>query len=133
MSNATIKKIAPFALPKLQKYLDKFKNIFRRSDTMNAAERYMTGLLSDIPYKNCGMMAEYMEGTSAQSLQDFLTNSPWDYEQLNRQRVEHMLENAVSSDGALVFDDTGFEKKGKCSVCFWYNENRAFRNLKNPA
>ena len=116
MSNATIKKIAPFALPKLQKYLDKFKNIFRRSDTMNAAERYMTGLLSDIPYKNCGMMAEYMEGTSAQSLQDFLTNSPWDYEQLKRQRVEHLLENAVSSDGALVFDDTGFEKKGNCSV-----------------
>lgn len=116
MSNATIKKIAPFALPKLQKNLDKFKNIFRRSDTMNAAERYMTGLMSDIPYKNCGMMAEYIEGTSAQSLQDFLTNSLWDYEQLNRQRVEHMLENAVSSDGALVFDDIGFEKKGNCSV-----------------
>jgi len=83
---------------------------------MNAAERYMTGLMSDIPYKNCGMVTEYMEGTSAQSLQDFLTNSPWDHEQLNRQRVEHMLENAVSSDGALVFDDTGFEKKGNCSV-----------------
>jgi hypothetical protein len=31
------------------------------------------------------MMAEYMEGTSAQPLQDFLTNSPWDNEQLKRQ------------------------------------------------
>jgi len=72
--------------------------------------------MSDIPYKNCGMMAEYMEGTSAQSLQDFLTNSPWDHEKLNRQRVEHMLENVVSSNGAVVFDDTGFEKKGSCSV-----------------
>lgn len=116
MSDTTIKKIAPFALPKLQRYLDKFKNIFRRSDTMNAAERYTTGLLSDIPYKNCGMMAEYMEGTSSQSLQDFLTNSPWDYNQLNSQRVKHLLEYATSDDGALIFDDTGFAKKGNCSV-----------------
>ncbi|NSW91534.1 MAG: IS701 family transposase [Firmicutes bacterium] len=57
-----------------------------------------------------------MEGTSAQSLQDFITNSPWDHEQLNKQRVELMLENAVASDGALIFDDTDFPKKGNCSV-----------------
>lgn len=56
----TIMKISPFALPKLQKYLDKFKSNCRRSDTMNAAERYMTGLLSDIPYKNRGMIADNM-------------------------------------------------------------------------
>ncbi|MBA1336062.1 MAG: hypothetical protein HPY66_2021 [Firmicutes bacterium] len=29
VSQNIIKKISPFALPKLQKYLDKFKNIFR--------------------------------------------------------------------------------------------------------
>ncbi|NSW91531.1 MAG: hypothetical protein HPY74_12820 [Firmicutes bacterium] len=69
MSQNIIKKISPFALPKLQRYLDKFMNIFRRSDTMNAAERYITGLLSDIPYKNCGMMAEYMS----------LSNLPWNF------------------------------------------------------
>jgi hypothetical protein len=36
------------------------------------------------------MIAEYVEGTSAQALQEFLTNSPWDYEQLNAQRVQLM-------------------------------------------
>jgi len=77
-------------------------------------------LLSDIPYKNCGMMAEYMEGTSEQALEQFISSaSPWDYEKLNCKRIQYMLENAVADDGIdgmLIFDDTGIEKKGNCSV-----------------
>jgi SRSO17 transposase len=103
-------------MPKLQRFLDNFKTIFRRSDTMRSAERYITGLLSDIPYKNCGMIAEYVESTSAQALQELLTNSPWDYEQLNAQRVQLMVERAIRGDGAIIIDDTGFTKDGKCSV-----------------
>jgi len=112
-----IKKIPPHPLPKIQRFLDNYKNTFRCTDTMRSAERYFTGLLSDVPYKNCGMMAEHMEGTSAQNLQQFISwSSPWDFEKLNNQRVSLMLDRAVYEDGALIFDDTGFEKKGNNSV-----------------
>lgn len=115
--NTIIKKIAPFAMPKIQRFINKFKGVFHSNATLHTAERYFTGLVSEIPYKNCGMMAEYMEGTSEQALQQFISSaSPWDYEQLNSQRVEYMLEQAVSDDGMLIYDDTGDEKKGKCSV-----------------
>jgi len=73
--NNILKRVPPYPMPKLQRFLDNFKTIFKRSDTMRSAERYTTGLLSDIPYKNCGMIAEYVEGTTKQNLQEFLTNS----------------------------------------------------------
>jgi len=112
-----IKKIPPHPLPKIKRYIDNFESVFRCTDTMHSAERYFTGLLSDVPYKNCGMMAEHIEGTTAQNLQQFISwSSPWDFEKLNNERVTYMLDRAVYEDGALIFDDTGFEKKGNCSV-----------------
>lgn len=114
--NILLKKVPPYAMPKLQRFLNNFKTVFKRSNTMSSAERYTTGLLSDIPYKNCGMISEFLEGTSMQALQQFITDSKWDHEELNKQRVKHMVENALKGDGAIIFDDTGFPKDGNCSV-----------------
>jgi SRSO17 transposase len=55
-------------------------------------------------------------GTSAQRLQECLTNMPWDEEDLNRQRVQKMIAEAKRGDGVWVFDDTGFPKQGKAAV-----------------
>jgi SRSO17 transposase len=49
-------------------------------------------------------------------LQEFLTNMPWDEEDLNRQRVQKMIAEATTGHGVLVVDDTGFPKQGKASV-----------------
>jgi SRSO17 transposase len=49
-------------------------------------------------------------------LQEFLTNMPWDAEDLNRQRVQKMIAEATAGDGVLVFDDTGFPEQGTASV-----------------
>lgn len=115
--NGKIKKVPPHPMPKIQRFIDKFKPVFRSTATLHSAERYFTGLLSDIPYKNCGMMAEHVEGTDIQALQQFVSSaSTWDFEKLNNQRVAHMLDNAKDEDGVLIFDDTGFLKKGTCSV-----------------
>src|SRR5438445_1831107 len=54
--------------------------------------------------------------TSAQRLQEFLTNMPWDEQDLNRQRVAKMIAEATVGHGVLLFDDTGFAKQGKASV-----------------
>ena len=52
----------------------------------------------------------------AQSLQWFLSESRWDPEEINRRRVELLLEDPASAPndrGALVIDETGDRKEGK--------------------
>jgi SRSO17 transposase len=49
-------------------------------------------------------------------LQEFLTNMPWDENDLNRQRGQKMRAEAGLGDGVLVLDDTGFPQQGKTSV-----------------
>ena len=107
---------SPATLPELDDFLASFQVCFRRPEGEAALERYLTGLLTELPNKNCDTMATAVPGTSAQRLQEFLTNMQWDEQDLNRQRVEKLIAEATLGKGALVFDDTGFAKQGKASV-----------------
>jgi len=107
---------SPSILPELNDFLSTFNLKFRRSEGEAALERYLTGLLTELPNKNCDTIATAVPGTSEQRLQEFLTKMQWDEDDLNRQRVEKMIAEATVGNGVLIFDDTGFEKKGKASV-----------------
>jgi SRSO17 transposase len=103
-------------LPELAAFLAPFHVHFGRCEGPRALDRYLTGLLTDHPNKNCDTLAQVVPGTSEQSLQGLLTAMAWDEDDLNRQRVQRMLELPTEGDAALVFDDTGFAKQGTCSV-----------------
>jgi SRSO17 transposase len=107
---------SPDALPELDDFLSTFNLKFRRSEGKAALERYLTGLLTELPHKNCDTMATAVPGTSEQRLQEFLTKMQWDEHDLNRQRVQKMIAEATVGNGVLIFDDTGFAKQGKASV-----------------
>src|SRR2546426_127252 len=107
---------SPASLPELPEFLATFQVRFRRPEGEAALERYLTGLLTALPNKNCETMAEAVPGTSEQRLQEFLTNMQWDEHDLNRQRVEKLIAEATVGNGVLLFDDTGFAKQGKASV-----------------
>src|SRR6266516_3166634 len=52
---------------------------------------------------------------AVQGLQFFLSESPWDHEQLNQRRVELLLGDPATAPhdhGVLVIDDTGDRKAG---------------------
>ena len=89
---------------------------FHASEGRHALDRYLTGLLTELPNKNCDTIAASIPGTSEQQLQGLLSTTAWDQDDLNRQRVEQMLRLPSEGDGVLIFDDTGFAKQGKCSV-----------------
>jgi hypothetical protein len=55
---------SPAALPELQGVLHTFQVGFRRPEGGQALERYMTGLLTELPNKNCDTMAQAIPGTS---------------------------------------------------------------------
>jgi SRSO17 transposase len=108
---------APTApLSALHDFLRPFRVHFARAEGPRALERYLTGLLTEHPNKNCDTLAAVVPGTSEQSLQGLLTARAWDHDDLNAQRVRQMLTLKSEGDAALVFDDTGFAKQGKCSV-----------------
>jgi SRSO17 transposase len=107
---------SPDLLPELDAILSTFKVRFRRPEAQAALERYLTGLLTQLPNKNCDTMAQAVPGTHEQRLQGFLTSMQWDEEELNRQRVEKMIAEATVGHGVILFDDTGFAKQGKASV-----------------
>lgn len=104
------------ALPELKGFLDSFEVRFRRKEGNQALERYTTGLVTELPNKNCDTMARAVPNTSEQRLQEFLTKMQWDEEDLNRQRVQKMVAEATLGDGVIVLDDTGFVKQGHSSV-----------------
>ena len=104
---------SPATLPELDKFLSTFHLKFRRSEGEAALERYLTGLLTELPNKNCDTIATAVPGTSEQRLQEFLTKMQWDEDDLNRQRVQKMITEATGDNGVLIFDDTGFEKKAR--------------------
>jgi SRSO17 transposase len=103
-------------LPELAEFLAPFRVHFKRSEGRQALERYLTGLLTEHPNKNCDTIAQVIPGTSEQRLQGLLTTIDWDEDDLNRQRVQTMLPLPSEGDGVLIFDDTGFAKQGTHSV-----------------
>ena len=103
-------------LPELAEFLAHFSAHFAQQKSAATLERYLTGLLTEHPQKNCQTLATVVLGTTDQRLNHLLTEMVWDEEDLNRQRVALMLEMETEGDAALLFDDCGFAKQGHCSV-----------------
>ena len=103
-------------MPELAEFLAPLRVQFTQGPSAETLRQYVTGLLSEHPNKNCDTLAEVVPETSAQQLQYLLTDMVWDEQALNRQRIAQMLTLPSAGDGVLIFDDTGFEKKGRHSV-----------------
>jgi len=115
MKTITLPKGSPDPLPELAAYLEPFVPLFRRSTSRRSLERYATGLLSDLPRKNCEAIAQAVASTSLEQLQHLLTDAAWDPLALDEARV-HLLVKRSPANGVLVLDDTGLPKQGKASV-----------------
>src|SRR4051794_34606219 len=117
MKNTKRPPLAPSEpMPELEEFLRPFHVHFKRSEATHALERYLTGMLTEHPNKNCDTIASVIPDTSEQSLQGLLTSMKWDHDDLNDQRVRSMLELDTQGDAALVIGDSGFAKQGRSSV-----------------
>src|SRR4051794_12172142 len=101
--------------PDLAEFLARFRVHLQRSEGPLALERYLTGLLTGHPNKNCDTIAQVVPGTSEQRLRGLLTAIDRDEDDLDGQRVQTMLTLPTEGDGVLIFDDTGFAEQGRCS------------------
>lgn len=113
-----VPRAGPAPLPVLEAYLRPYASLFRRSQsrpTWESVERYVTGLLTDLPRKNCDTIAAAVANTTTERLQHLLTDADWDPEALDALRVRHLVALSPAA-GILVLDDTGLPKQGKASV-----------------
>jgi SRSO17 transposase len=115
MQTPVVPKASPETLPELATYLAPFAPLFRRSTSRKSVERYLTGLLTDLPRKNCDTIAAAVAGTSTERLQHLLTDATWEPEALDQQRVTDLVAQSPPQ-GLLVLDDTGLPKQGRSSV-----------------
>src|SRR5436305_942013 len=70
-----VPKASPDALPELAAFLEPFAPLFRRHTSRDSMERYLTGLLSDLPHKTADTIAAAVAGTSTERLQHLLTDA----------------------------------------------------------
>jgi len=70
-------------MPELAELLSQFQVHFIRRKNRHAAERYLTGLLTEHPNMNCDTLATVVPHTNEQSLQGLLTTLAWDENALN--------------------------------------------------
>ena len=115
MQTTVVPKASPEPLPELATYLAPFAPLFRRSTSRASVERYLTGLLTDLPRKNCDTIAAAVAETSTERLQHLLTDAAWDPQALDQQRVQALVAQSPPG-GLLVLDDTGLPKQGRGSV-----------------
>jgi SRSO17 transposase len=116
MNKTRVPKASPEPLPELATFLKPFAPLFRRHTSRDSMERYVTGLLSDLPHKTCETIADVVAGTSLERLQHLLTDAAWDPLALDEARVKRLLALHPVREGIFILDDTGLPKKGTASV-----------------
>lgn len=102
-------------LPRLKKFVEPFlKNLFR-SEGREHAQTYVAGLLSNLRRKNSEAIA-YRHDEERSGVQDFMGQSPWDHRPMVQELVRQVGSELGQEDAVLVFDPSGFPKKGTKSV-----------------
>lgn len=99
-------------------FFENFDSLWSRPNQADGFRHYTLGLISEAHRKNIEAMNAKMVGEPYQSLHHFLTQAPWDANELNRLRIRALSDNrrtAPSRKGVLIVDDTGVPKKGRAT------------------
>ncbi len=102
--------------PGIDEYMKPFFGYFNRCEGHELAENYVTGLLMDGERKSVEPMSEKVNA-SERSMQRLLSDIKWDDKGVAAQYRRTMLSATADPLGILVLDDTGFPKKGRDSAC----------------
>lgn len=89
---------------------------FGRREVRLRARRCLEGLLSGLERKTGWSLAEYAGEATPDGMQRLFTSARWDADAVRDDVRSYVVDHFGDTQGVLVGDDTGFEKKGTCSA-----------------
>lgn len=102
-------------LDRLKEFTVPYGRLLPRRELRSHGEDFIRGLLSDLERKSTEPIAE-RAGKFRRGMQRFIGESAWDHEPLLDELNRQVATKIGSRDAALVFDGSGFPKKGYASV-----------------
>lgn len=102
-------------IERLEKFAEPFVACLARPEQRDHARTYLEGLVSDVERKNAESIA-YRHDEERLGLEKFLGTAPWDHAPLLDELARQVGQELGEPDGVIVFDPSGFPKKGKRSA-----------------
>jgi|SRR5215471_11317740 len=103
----------------LREYHAIYSPLFQRREQREGADKYLRGLLLEIPRKSIEPMVLALEGANAKAvrtLQLFISEGTWDDETLLHRHWQEVDTLLGEDDGVLTLDGSDFLKQGQASV-----------------
>ena len=100
----------------LRGFHEQFADCFHRSESREHFFKYMAGKFSQLERKSIEPIAPAIEGGNVRAMQRFVSVAPWNDDKIISKYRSYVNEDLGSEDGALIFDESGFLKKGQDSV-----------------
>lgn len=102
-------------IERLADFVQPFAARLVRDEQRRHAHTYLAGLVSDLKRKNTEAIA-YRHDLDRNGLQHFVGSSTWDHRPLLGELARQVGADLGDPDGVIVFDPSGFAKKGTASV-----------------
>ena len=93
-----------------------FADCFSREEPRENFFMYMAGQMSQLERKSIEPIALNIENAKVRAMQHFLSDVTWEEERLLSRYHGMVAEDLGDTEGVLIFDESGFVKKGNDSV-----------------
>src|SRR6266699_1503738 len=103
-------------LDELQAFHDQFRGCFARSEPREHFFNSMVGQCSALERKSIEPMALHVEGGNIRGMQRCMSDDVWDEDHMRQTYHGLVADEMGTPEGVLMFDESGFVKKGKDSV-----------------
>ena len=100
----------------LSGFHEQFDDCFYRSESRGNFFKYMVGQFSQLERKSIEPIALNVKDGKVRAMQRFISGAPWDDDKIIFKYRSLVNDDLGSPDGALIFDETGFVKKGNDST-----------------
>jgi SRSO17 transposase len=100
----------------LKAFHENFRDCFVRSESRGHFFNYMSGQFSTLERKSIEPIALAVENGNIRAMQHFVSKVIWDDDKIFHKYRNMINEDLGDPDGVLIFDETGFQKKGDDSV-----------------
>jgi SRSO17 transposase len=99
-------------IEEFQGFHEQFQDCFSRQEPRNNFYQYMAGQLSQLERKSIEPIALNVKDAKVRAMQFFVSNVIWDEDKIMSKYRSMVKEDLGDPDGTLIFDESGFVKKG---------------------